>query len=189
MIGDDKVTVISGKDGTEIENVVCTVTPDTTVIEGASIIIEPGDLIVRVMSNGAKETYRVIDPQFYEVDGGTYVVKHKKLGVPETESALQNISYNISGSHARVNHQSIDNSINQTNIGSDLSEKIESLKFEILNHTDGQQQKDALQIVSAVEQQLSSEAPSSIVVSTLLKGLPTVGNVASIASLILAFMA
>ena len=184
----DSVVVIRNKTGERIEGVACTVTPDTTVIEGTSIIVEPGDLLVRSMSNGAEETYEVLEPQFYEEKGGTYIIEQKKLGLPEAEKALQNITYNVSGNNARINNNSVDNSSNQIIINSDLSEKIQNLKTEVLQHTQGQEQKDALEVVDAVEQQLNSGSPSRVIVSTLLKGLPTVGNVASIASLIVALL-
>lgn len=184
MRGKDKVTVISGKTGEKIPDVVCTVTSDTTIIQRTKIVIEPGDLLQRKMSNGAEETYEVIDPQFHEEDGGTYIVQQKKLGIRETEKTLQNINYSFSGDNARVNNNSVDNSTNQVIVNSEISEKLESLKVEILQHTEGKQKAESLEIHSALEQQLSEASPSKVVVSTLLAGLPAVGSIASIAGLI-----
>ena len=60
------------------------------------------------MSNGAEETFLVIDPNFHEELFGMqahYQMKVKKLGLPEAKKAIQNITYNISGNNARVNNK------------------------------------------------------------------------------------
>ena len=81
----------------------------------SDILIESGDLIQRIMSNGAEETYSVIDPGFNEkfnsIPAG-YQMDVKKLGIPESKKAVQHITYNISGTNNRINQNSTDKSVN-----------------------------------------------------------------------------
>jgi len=92
----DMVSLIK-KDGTKINDIKSSVQGSKIFIDRSDILIESGDLIHRSLSNGAEETYRVIDPGFHEgfhsIPAG-YDMKCKKLGVPEAQKAIQNITYN-----------------------------------------------------------------------------------------------
>ncbi|WP_417882839.1 hypothetical protein [Vibrio rumoiensis] len=184
----DTVSILK-LNGEKHEGIKASVQRSKTFIKGSDLLIETGDLIQRKMSNGATETYEVIDPGFHE--GGNlisagYQIVHKNLGLPEAEKAIQNITYNLNGHGSRVNNHSIDNSTNTFNINSDVIEHIEMLRSEIFRLVEAEQQQDALEIVDAIEQQFKSEKPSKVTVKTLVSALPHAGTIASIGSFLLA---
>lgn len=175
--------------GEKIENIKASVQKQKTFIQRSDILIETGDLIQRTMSNGATETYEVIDPGFHEGLGGIpagYQIVHKNLGLPETEKAIQSITYNLSGYNSRVNNKSTDNSTNVVNINNDVAEHISMLRHEIKRLIESvSEQNEALEIVDAIEGQFESDRPSKPVLKTLLEALPSAGSIASIGSFLL----
>lgn len=184
----DNVSLLK-KNGERVDNISASVQSKKIFIQRSDILIETGDLIQRKMSNGGEETYEVIDPGFHERHGSIaagYQMTHKKLGLPEAEKAVQNITYNISGPNARVNHHSTDNSTNVVNINSDVSEHIAMLRAEIERLlSDTQEKQEAFEVVDAIEGQFTAEKPSKAVVKTLLASLPSAGSIASIGSFLL----
>lgn len=185
----DKVSLIK-KNGERTDNIKASVQAKKIIIQRSDVLIESGDLIQRIMSNGGEETYEVIDPGFHEGIGSIsagYQLTHKKLGLPEAEKLVHSITYNISGSNARVNNNSVDNSTNIVNENSEVAEHITLLRQEIQRLIDSSQdQKDALEIVDAIEGQFESQAPSKAVMKTLISALPHAGSIASIGSFLLA---
>ena len=175
--------------GEQIENIKASVQRQKTFIQRSDIQIETGDLIQRTMSNGATETYEVIDPGFHEGLGGIpagYQIVHKNLGLPEAEKAIQSITYNLNGNNSRVNNNSTDNSTNVVNINNDVAEHISMLRDEIKHLIESvSEQNEALEIVDAIEEQFESDKPSKAVLKTLLGALPSAGNIASIGSFLL----
>ncbi len=109
----------------------------------------------------------------------------RKLGLPEAKQRVESITYNITGHNARINNHSVDQSTNAVNIGTDLREYVEGLRQVIQSLTDAQQKQDALEIVDAVEGQLASPKPSKAVVSSLLKALPHLASITTLASAII----
>lgn len=187
----DTVNVLS-QSGKRIENIKASVQKNKIFIQGSDMLIESGDLIHRTMSNGAEETYEVIDPGFHEEFHGIsagYQMDVTKLGIPEAKSAVQHITYNISGTNNRLNQNSTDNSVNIFNIHPDLQEHIEALRNEIkgLDLPEGETAA-FYEVIDAVEAQMTSEKPSKTVVKTLLDGLPNVGSIASIGSFIVSLL-
>lgn len=184
----DNVSLLK-KDGDRVDNISASVQSKKIFIQRSDILIETGDLIQRKMSNGGEETYEVIDPGFHERHGSIaagYQLTHKKLGLPEAEKAVENITYNISGPNARVNNHSTDNSTNVVNINSDVSEHIAMLRTEIERLlSDSQEKQEAFEVVDAIEGQFTTEKPSKAVVKTLLASLPSAGSIASIGSFLL----
>lgn len=184
----DNVSLLK-KNGDRVDNISASVQSKKIFIQRSDILIETGDLIQRKMSNGGEETYEVIDPGFHERHGSIaagYQMTHKKLGLPEAEKAVQNITYNISGPNARVNNHSTDNSTNVVNINSDVSEHIAMLRTEIERLlSDSQEKQEAFEVVDAIEGQFTAEKPSKAVVKTLLASLPSAGSIASIGSFLL----
>ncbi|MDO6677811.1 hypothetical protein [Shewanella sp. 4_MG-2023] len=184
----DKVTILK-QNGDKHEGIQASVQSKMTFIQRSDILIETGDLIQRIMSNGGVETYKVIDPGFHE--GGSlipagYQIKHKNLGLPEAEKAVQTITYNLNGHNSRVNNNSVDNSTNTVN-NSDVAEHIALLRDEINRIIESEQEKqDALEVVDAIESQFESNKPSRVLVNTLISGLPHAGSIASIGSFLLA---
>ncbi|HFI2241606.1 hypothetical protein J5F16_22295 [Pseudomonas aeruginosa] len=174
--------------GEKLEGLKASVQSNSIFLNRSDVLIEPRDLIVRAMSNGASETYEVIDPGFHEKFGGIeahYQMKVKKLGIPEAEARIQSITYHINGNNARVNHDSVDNSTNTVTIGGGLQEHVDSLRQIIATLQDVQERKDATDIVDAVEANLASQKPSKTVVSALLGALPHVASISTIASAII----
>jgi hypothetical protein len=188
----DKIQVLKS-DGTTSIAMNASVQSKGIYLMRSDILVEPSDLIQRVMSNGGTETFQVIDPGFHEGAGGSipahYQMKVKKLGLPEAEKAIQSITYNISGSNARVNNNSTDNSSNVVNINNDLSESIEALKAEINRiELSAKEKEEAIEVVNAIEDQCKNEKPSKIVVNALMKSLPNAASIASIGSLIISLL-
>jgi len=187
----DTVKVLS-QSGEIVENVKASVQKNKIFILRSDILIKNRDLVQRTMSNGAEETYEVIDPGFHEkfhdIPAG-YQMDVKKLGIPEAKSAVQHITYNISGTNNRVNQNSTDNSVNIVNINPELQEHIEALRNEIkkLNIPEDEA-ATSYEVIDAVESQLTSEKPSKTVVKTLLASLPHAGSIASIGSFIVSLL-
>ena len=144
----------------------------------------------RKMSNGGEETYEVIDPGFHEklhrIPAG-YQMDVRKLGVPEAKSAIHsvtyNVTYNVTGSNARINQNSVDQSVNIVQLGSDVAENLEALRQEINRLIEEDSRRlEALEVVNAIEHQFKSGSPKQAVVRALLQGLPAAGSIASIGS-------
>lgn len=112
------IVVLLKKDGTNIANIKASVQRNKIYMDASDLRIEPEDLILRTTSNGLEETYLVINPNFYEnfhAIPAHYELEVKKLGIPEANKAIQNITYNITGNNNRLNQNSLDNSNNQDN--------------------------------------------------------------------------
>lgn len=191
MSFDDFMTdniIVRKQNGDVLEGLKASVQRDKIFLERSDVLIEPRDLIERHTSNGAIETFEVIDPGFYEAFHeikAHYQMSVRKLGLPEAKQRVESITYNITGHNARINNHSVDQSTNTVNIGADLLEYIDGLRQVIQSLTDAQQKQDALEIVDAVEVQLTSPKPSKTVVATLLKALPHVSSIATLASAII----
>lgn len=183
----DTVTLLK-KNGDRVEGIKASVQSKKIFIHRSDVLIESGDLIQRKMTNGGEETFEVIDPGFRErfrSIGAHYQVIHRKLGLPEAKAAVQNITYHISGPNARVNNHSTDNSVNTINVSPDVAENIFTLRQEVKRLLPDQEQKQALEVIDAIESQFESSTPSKTVVRTLLGALPNAGSVASIGSFLL----
>ena len=188
----DKIQVLKS-DGTKSPEMNASVQSKGIYLMRSDVLVEPNDLIQRVMSNGGTEIFQVIDPGFYEGAGGVipahYQMKVKKLGLPEAEKAIQSITYNINGPNARVNNNSTDNSNNIANVNNDLFESIKALKAEINRlELSTQEKAEAIEVVGVIEEQCKSEKPSKAVVNALIGSLPTAASIASIGSLIVSLL-
>jgi hypothetical protein len=186
----DKISVLK-QDGTRIDNIKASVQTNLIFTDRSDVLVESGDLIQRKMSNGGEETFTVIDPKFHEKIhgiGAHYQMEVKKLGIPEAKKAVQNITYNITGANARINQNSTDNSINIAVTSPEVLEHLSAIRTEIDRLiTDNNEKTAAKEVVTAIEEQVNSNSPSKAVVSTLLKGLPSVGNISSLGSFILSW--
>jgi len=184
----DNIKIIKA-DGQNIEGLKASVQNKGIYLMQSDVLIEPGDLIQRIMSNGGKETFTVIDPGFHEglhSIPAHYQMKVQKLGIPEAKKAIQSITYNISGPNARVNNHSTDNSTNIVNLNQDVAEHLSMLRQEIEKLIDSvEKRKDALEVVGAIQGQFESSSPSKTVIKTLVSALPQAGSIASICSFLL----
>jgi len=180
------------KDGTRVVDLKASVQRTKIYMDAGKVLIESGDLIQRRMSNGAEETYRVVDPGFYEAFHGipaNYQMEVQKLGVPEAKQAVQSITYNITGNNARINQNSVDNSTNVVHIDARAAQYIATLRSEIDKLQLLEEEKAAAhELVSTVEEELKSGKPKKSVVSALLKSLPHVASITSIIASILGLL-
>lgn len=184
----DRVSLIK-RDGSIAEGIKASVQKNKIFIQGTEHLIEPRDLIQRKMSNGGEETYEVIDPGFHERFHGMpagYQIYVRKLGIPESKSAIQNITYNVTGHNARINQNSVDRSVNIANIAPKVLENLEALRSEIERLLpEGEERNSASEVVDEIEKQFGSGSPKKSVIGVLLRGLPAAGSIASIGSFLL----
>ncbi len=178
----NNVVLIKKSDGTRISGIKASVQTKKIFIDENKILIEAGDHIEHVMSNGGKDVYEVIDPGFHEEFAGMpahYQIDVRKLGVPEAKMFQQNITYNISG-NGRVNNSSTDQSINVIGSG-DLLDALQMLRKAIQQEPlDPKIKADSLDIVGAMEKQAQQPKPSSAVLLALSSALPKITNIATI---------
>lgn len=187
----DTVTLLK-KTGEKVESIKASVQQNKIYINRPDILIESGDLIHRQMSNGGEETYKVIDPGFNEKFHGIpagYQIEVNKLGLPEARAAVNNITYNISGTNNRINSNSIDNSINTISSNSEIQEQINSLRNALDELKLTQEEKtESLEVIDAIQTEFNNEKPSKTVVKTLLSALPQAANIATIATFLISLM-
>ncbi len=173
-------------DGSKKTALKASVQKNKVFMEANGVLVEPQDLIIRRMSNGAEETYRVIDPGFHENFHGIkahYQMEVHKLGYPEAKSALQSITYNITGNNARINQNSVDNSTNLVQVDARAIQYVAALRKEIDGSTLSAPEKaEASEVVDEIERAFRSGKPKKSVVNALLKALPHIANVAAIVS-------
>ena len=184
----DTVSVLK-QDGERFEGIKAAVDSDKISIMRSDILIETGDLVSRKMSNGAEETFRVLDPGFHEkfhsIPAG-YQMRVVKLGVPEAAKAIQNITYNITGHNARINQNSVDNSTNVVSVNPDVVELLVALRNEISRmELSPEQMRAASELLDTAEAQIQGGKPSKPVLSAVLKALPHAANVTAIVSSLL----
>lgn len=180
----DTITVVKRNGGARFEGIKAAVQSGEISIMQSLPFIEPNDLILRSMSNGGEETFVVLDPGFHEGLGSIpagYRARVRKMGVPEAQSVVQSIVYNVTGSNARINNHSVDNS---TNLVQDNSDKVAQLLAELRNSMNAAQlppadRDEALEIIDSVESQFTSDKPKRSVVRAMLNALPHVANVAT----------
>lgn len=186
----DTITVVKRKGGARFEGIKAAVQSEQISILQSEPLIEPKDLIVRSMSNGGEETFEVLDPGFHEGLGpipAGYRARVRKLGLPEAQSVVQAITYNVNGSNARINNHSVDNS---TNVVQDSSADVARLLAELRNAMNSAaiqpgDRGEALEIIDSVEAQFAAEKPKRSVVRAMLNALPDIATVATtVASLV-----
>lgn len=184
----DKVDLLK-QDGTRVSGLQASVQKGKIFTFG-SVVIEPRDLLIRTASNGAEETYEVIDPVFYEQHGGipaNYQIQVRKLGVPEAKQQVHNIVYNVSGTGARLNVNSVDNSINTIVVDSHIQGNLSTIREELeKSDLPREQINEGLEVVKEIQQQFESGKPRKTVVSALLGALPSIATITKAVSSIAA---
>lgn len=180
----DTITVVKRDGGARFEGIKAAVQGEAISILQSQPFIEPNDLIVRSMSNGGEETFVVLDPGFHEGLGpipAGYRAKVRKMGLPEAKSAVQSIVYNVTGSNARINNHSVDNS---TNLVQDNSSEVAHLLANLRSAMNTAplpplDRDEALELIDGVESQFTSEKPKRSVVRAMLNALPHVATIAT----------
>ncbi|MCX4151985.1 MULTISPECIES: hypothetical protein [Paraburkholderia] len=179
----DRVVVIK-QNGDRFEDQPASVQKNSIIMNGSKLLIEPGDLIERNMSNGGKETFKVIEPGWHERHGSIpagYQMTVERLGLPKPAAAPQPVIYNITGHNARINNHSVDNSTNMVGVTDEVAELLTKLKAEIQTlGLEANERTDALEVVDAAEAQFAHGKPKKSVLTALLSALPAAGNIASI---------
>lgn len=179
-------------DGTRIPGRKASVQRSKIFMNADGVLVEPNDLVVRRMSNGGEETFKVLDPCFYEAQMGFeahYQMQVQKLGVPEAKAAVQSIIFNVSGNNARVNHHSVDNSTNVVQVDNRVLQLVDQLRQAVegadLPDTD---KREALEVIDEVEGAVRDGKPKKSVVSALLRSLPHVASVTEIVAAIIGLL-
>lgn len=99
----------------------------------------------------------------------------------EAQRAIQHITYNISGSNARVNNHSTDNSVNTVTLRSAVSNHIQALRDEIQKAPlTADKKAEAVELIDEVETQVASGKPKKRVLSALLASLPAIESITTI---------
>lgn len=185
----DTVSVLK-KNGERVDNIKACVESSKIIVDRSDVLIEPLDLVHRKMSNGATETFEVVDPGFHEafhsIPAG-YQMRVRKLGLPEAQKAMQSITYNVSGPNARINNHSVDQSVNYAvNENAEVLEHLRALRQELESLVLKEGDKQAAQeIIDEIEESVRSGKAKKTVVKALLSALPNMGNIASIGSFVL----
>ena len=81
-------------DGNKFPGLKASVQTNKIFMNAGKLVIESGDLIIRSTSTGARETFRVIDPGFYEAHGGipaNYQMKVQRLSAADAASAVASL--------------------------------------------------------------------------------------------------
>lgn len=188
-LANDNVALFK-KDGSRVDGLKASVQRNKIFMDAGKLLIEPGDLILRKMSNGAEETYEVIDPGFYEAFHGIaahYQMDVKKLGVPEVKQVVQSITYSFTGNNARINQNSVDNSTNVVSINARAVQYVQELREAVRKlDIDAASKQEALEVLDEVNAQVQSGKPKTSVVSALLAALPHATNIAKLVATLLA---
>lgn len=99
----------------------------------------------------------------------------------EALRAISHITYNISGSNARVNNHSMDNSVNTVTLGSAVSNYIQALRDEVQKAPLTTDKKaEVAELINEVETQIASGNPKKGVLSALLASLPAIESITTI---------
>ncbi|MFM5618468.1 hypothetical protein ACET62_03090 [Aeromonas veronii] len=157
------------------------------IMNPKDLIVDHGDLVIRKMSNGAEETFKVIDPQYTEGLGGpggippSYELRVNKLGIPEAKREVQHITYNVNGNNARINQNSIDNSTNIFIAIPEATQLLSTLRTAIDNTPMLVHEREtAAELLDSVENQFTTDKPKRSVVKALLTALPYAENFTNI---------
>lgn len=182
--------IIRKTNGKVIEGIKATVSKSKITFDHQNILLEVDDLIEVVLSNGATDTYAVLDPNFHEAFSAIpahYQADVRKLGVREAQSRIQTFTINMTGPNARLNSNSIDNSVNVAGDKNEIADLVAGLRSEVEQlDLENSNLTDALDLIRGIETQALQDTPNKPVLKALLGALPQSANIASIASAILA---
>lgn len=93
------------------------------------------------------------------------------------------ITYHINGNNARVNHQSVDNSVNSVTINSTVMNCIRELREEVQRAPLSEEQRaSAVEVVDEVESQIASGKPKRAILAPLLASLPAMESITTISN-------
>lgn len=87
--------IVRNQNGDVLEGLRASIQRDNIFLDRSNVLIEPRDLIERRISNGAVETFEVIDPGIQEAFNGIkarFQPSDRTLVLPEAKSALKALS-------------------------------------------------------------------------------------------------
>lgn len=187
----DKIDILK-QDNTRHTALKASVQGSRIYMDHTTFPVETGDLIERNMSNGVKETYRVIDPGFQEGVHGIkahYQMHVQNLGVPEAAKAVATIinNYNLNGPNARINNNSTDASTNIVHTDARAIQYVQELRTHFKSASLSDDEKnEAMAALDDVEAEVKSPTPRKRVISALLNQLPNVESAANILTMLIA---
>lgn len=189
-----KDTVLLIKDGKEIQSLKASVEKEKIYIVFPKQTIEEGDILKRKILD-SEEFFLVKSSHYQPGTRGIlshYILEVKKIksldeinSDKKEENATQTINI------ATINAQNLQvgngNTINiyNTEIDNKLNELIEEIKKQNFSKDE---EKEYLEIVEEIKEQLQKETPKKSIIKTLIGTLPTLGNIASIGSMIISLL-
>jgi hypothetical protein len=187
----DNISVLK-KTGQRFDGLKASVQKGKVFLWNSSIFIEPKDLIIRHMSNGGTETFEVVEPGFHEAVmdfEAHYQMAVRRMGEVEAEKVSHNIVYNFHGDNARVNNQSVDNSINTVYSNTEISTLVAGLRSQVEKLDIPEPEKlEALEVVDEIKTQLDLPAPKKTIVKRLIASLPKVESLTTIGASIMTML-
>jgi hypothetical protein len=94
--------------------------------------------------------------------------------------------YNVTGTGARLNLNSTDNSTNTINTGSQVFTHLETIRKELATaNLPSEQAREAADVVDEIEAQLAGGKPKRSIVKALLESLPSIASITTAAQAIL----
>lgn len=158
--------------------------------------IDRGDVLKRNILNG-EELFLVEESHYQQGLHGIpahYKLKTKKINSMDEvgrkdKSPEGAIHQTINIGTLNAQNSQVGNGNVMTIYSQEIDKKILELIEEIKKQNFSQEEeKEYLEIVEAVKEQLQKEAPKKSIVKSLLGALPTLGNIATIASFIVSLM-
>ncbi|MBD3322389.1 MAG: hypothetical protein GF350_14910 [Chitinivibrionales bacterium] len=148
------------QDGKEFTEIKASVQSKVILIDDVSLPIEPHDKIFRKLPSGVEEVYVVDDPGYQAGIASIkphYQIKAHREGTQQQKAIPKTITYNISGSNARVNINSQDYSHNITNAST--AEIFKEFKdFLVENISEQEERHTLLAKVEDLEKAVGSES-------------------------------
>jgi hypothetical protein len=130
----DKVTLVKNN-GNRYENIRSNVQTKLIFIDDATIPIEEGDKLIRILPNTLEEVYIVVDRGFFSAMGGMkahYQVKVRKENITIDEYSnsrhtnVNNIYGNVNNSQIQ---QNVKNSSQKMSVNEEYEKKVELIKY------------------------------------------------------------
>ncbi|KWS07500.1 MULTISPECIES: hypothetical protein [Pseudomonas syringae group] len=187
----DNISVLK-TNGQRFDGLKASVQKGKVFLWDSSIFIEPKDLIIRHMSNGGSETFEVVEPGFYEAVmdfEAHYQMVVRRMGEAEAEKVSHSTVYNFYGNNARVNNQSVDNSVNTVYSNTEISNLVAGLRSEVEKiELPDAEKLEALDVVDEIKTQIDSPAPKKNIVRRLIDSLPKVESLTTIGASIMTML-
>ncbi|WP_299075440.1 hypothetical protein [uncultured Ruegeria sp.] len=178
----DRVTLVKSDGKVVKEDIPALVTGDMVFTSDQSLPLEVGDHLLRKLPNGLVEDYEITNPKFFNVGSDSHFhIDVRKAGSPkEVSTVVQGITAHFTGSNARLNINSTDNS---TNISADFSQEQLRDFIQQVRPVISQLPTDSRDVVDAqlvtLEEEAEKAKPSKVRVLGALQSIKSVAEGAS----------